>query len=127
MHGSMTLRVAAWLLLPVCVWLLCHAVLVRPARRQLAQAQQALLVAEREELSAQMGLEREDRQRTWMQREIKDLLATSERMRVAERTAQAALDAAEAAHHRPSWIYPGQSARVSRTPGGGAASPKAPR
>ena len=107
----MRLRLVGWLLLPLVIWLLAHALLVRPAQHQLLQAQQVLLVAEREELAAELALAREEKRRGRMEREIKDLEDTAERMRVAERVARAQLSAGE--HHRPSWVLPGQPSRAA--------------
>ena len=107
----MRLRLVGWCLLPLVIGLLAHALLVRPAQHQLQQAQQGLLAAERKELTAELALAREEKLRGRMERELKDLEATAERMRVAEKVARAQLSAGE--HHRPSWVLPGQPSRAA--------------
>merc|ERR1712080_326409 len=98
-----------WLLLPLATWLVGYVTLVRPARRQLAQAQQVLLAAEKEELAAQMMVARDEELHERMRRELSEQKDTAERMRAAEREAHAQLNSAQV--RRPSWILPGLPAR----------------
>ena len=101
-----------WLLLPLVAYALSHALLVRPAQRQLRVAQEALLDAEREELAAEMALEREHNTRQRLQQEVHDLAENAERMRRAEREASAQLDAL-ARGRRRDFVLPGESRSTS--------------
>ena len=94
----------AWLLLPLAAWLLGQIFFVRPAQRQLSLSQQALLAAERDELTAEMALAREDGRHARMEREVRELAENAVRMGAAERRAQAALDSE---HARATWVMPG--------------------
>ena len=102
-----------WLLLPLLTWLLAHGLIVRPAERSLMHAQQTLLAAEREELSAQLAVEREAARRQRDERELRDLKETAERMRVAELAAEAEL-AQQARTVRVDHVFP-ESARIAPT------------
>lgn len=97
-----------WILLPILAYFLSHAAFVRPAQRQLAHAQQMLLAAEREELSAEVELESVQRRRQRLWREVRSLSETAERMRRAERTAELQLEALKN-NRRPDYILPGGS------------------
>jgi hypothetical protein len=104
------LRLVGWLLVPLLAWALGYAAFVLPARRQLANAQQALLAAEREALDADAVLAREQALSERMRQEIQDLSDAAERMRAAESAAEARLmDTRE----RQAWLLPGESARVN--------------
>ena len=100
-----------WLILPMLTWLLAHSVLVRPAQSELAQSQQVLLAAEREELAAELALERENARRQHDERELRELQQTAERMRIAQANAEAQLAALPGA--RADHVFPGQGRPAS--------------
>ena len=95
-----------YLLLPLVVYFLGHVLLVRPAERQLRFSQQALLVAEREELAAELALARADRAKQRLERKVQELAETAERMRTAKRVAEAQLGSKQG--ERLEWVLPGQ-------------------
>ena len=79
-------HVATAALAALAAALLGHFLLVRPARRELKLAQEALLHAEHEELTAQTKLEADQLKVGRLRRQIKAIRETEERMRVAEVT-----------------------------------------
>ena len=101
-----------WVLLPLVIYFFGHLMLVRPAQRQVTLAQQLLLDAEREELAAEVGLARADRAKQRLEHEVQELAETAERMRTAERVAEAQLGTRA---ERLEWVLPGQGRLESRS------------
>ena len=100
-------------LLPLVAYILGHLLLVRPAQHQVTQAHNALLAAEREELAAELAVAREDRARHRLEREVRELAETADRMRSAARVAEVQLGRNSV--ERLEWVLPGQGRLESRT------------
>lgn len=95
-------RPMLWLMLPFATWLLSYQVLVSPAENRLAQAQLALLAAERDEMAAALEVEREELTVERMQRRVETMVSDAARLRRAEQAARVELDRGQAAHERHS-------------------------
>ena len=122
--SSSALRAAGWLIAPIVAALVARRILLAPAERQLAQAQQALLVAERDELAATLRTEREELGVQRMKERLKGIMDDAERMRAAETQALAELSRLQSSRVAPSvghWLMPGQRAPERETETGGPA------
>jgi hypothetical protein len=97
------------LALPLFTWLSLRLLWIQPAQRQLAQAQQLLLVAEREELAMEQAAAKGQRLVGRLRARVATMEADAERMRVAENAAVAQLQriATDTPHSRSDWVFPG--------------------
>lgn len=95
--------------MPLLAWLLMSALLVSPRRSELALAEQSLLSAEREELTAQVEADREERAVARLQRTVETLLSDAERIRTADTSVMLQLAKPDEYATKP-WILPRQGA-----------------
>lgn len=108
-------RLPLWLELlavPVLVWLFLQLLVLRPKEAKLAAAQRALLVVEREELAAQLALEKAEAEIARTERKIQTIAEDAVRMKAAESIARAELRTPP--RHgwiSPRWIMPGESSK----------------
>ena len=107
-----TRTLASVALAVVLSWLAGHAVLVWPAQRALAQAQETLLLAQRNELATEYRATHEQSTVARLEAKMATMLSDTQRMRDAEAAAQAELARYDESR-RPDWLLPGQRSRTS--------------
>ena len=90
-------QLGVWALVPLAVWLLSRALLVRPAEAQLHAAQQELLAAQRAELEGSVTLEQARVAVAVMERRREALVADARRLKAAESTATQQIEALDKA------------------------------
>ena len=110
-HGMTSRTLGLVALALVLSWLSGHALLVWPAQRALAQAQDTLLVAQRDELAKEYKSTREQKTVERLKAKVATMLSDAQRMRDAEAAAKAELVRFDETR-RPDWLLPGQHART---------------
>ena len=87
------MKVPTWVFViaPIVLWVLAYQFCVAPAEQQKAFAHQALLIAEKEELTQTLEVEREELIVERMQRRLQTMKEDATRLQVAEVTAKAEL------------------------------------
>ncbi len=103
------LLLACIILMPLLAFVSARLLVVAPAERQAALAQQALLAAEREEVVEAVAVEREELIVERMRRRIETMISDAERLRVAEATARAELARDVYRSGSGHWVMPGET------------------